>query len=327
MKDLKGRRLLRQPPGPVARVTWLTLFYLVLWPMIKALELFGRWPRLASRGMARMAERMKPYEPNEHDVLVCSYFKTGTNWTMQIATQVAFRGRGEFEHIHDVVPWLELPPNNRFVVPMSDETARAQAPTGLRVIKTHLGLRQLGYDPRPRYICVARDPKDVFVSSYHFIRAVMLGPATPSVEKWLDLYLSEDTFCGSWAEHLQGGWEKRHEPNVLFLTYEEMRRDLRTTVERIAELMGVQLASDELDACVHRSSYEYMKSAGHKFDTVGMSPPWAKARGSMIRRGKSGGADELITPAQQRRIDDYWRAELERLGSDFPYDEAFGRAT
>ena len=30
---------------------------------------------------------------------------------------------------------------------------------------------------------------------------------------------------------------------------------------------------------------------------------------------------ELITPAQARRIDEYFIAELKRLGSDFPYEE------
>ena len=29
-------------------------------------------------------------------------------------------------------------------------------------------------------------------------------------------------------------------------------------------------------------------------------------------------------PAQQQQIDDHCRAELKRLGCDFPYDAAFG---
>ena len=31
-------------------------------------------------------------------------------------------------------------------------------------------------------------------------------------------------FIYKWA--LRGYWEKRHEPNILFITYEEMKRDL-----------------------------------------------------------------------------------------------------
>jgi len=44
----------------------------------------------------------------------------------------------------------------------------------------------------------------------------------------------------------------------------------------------------------------------------------------MMRAGKSGGSGELLTPAQQRFIDDWCGAELVRLGCDFPYDETYG---
>jgi hypothetical protein len=316
----------RRPPRPWARALGTVFAYAVLWPITRLLELFGVWPRAISRAMARMSERFTGYAPNEHDVLVCSYFKTGTNWTMQIATQIAFRGKAEFEHIHDVVPWLELPDDIGYAVSMKDEKPRLSAPTGLRVIKTHLPMSKLVYSPRARYIWVVRDPKDVFVSSYHFTRSTMLGPLMPSVRKWLDLYLSEDTFIGSWAEHLQGGWSHRDRDNVLFLTFEEMKKDLPGTVSRIAKLMGVELTSEEFEAVVRQSTYAHMKSIGDKFDTFGLSPPWAAPKGAMVRRGQSGTASELLTPADQTRIDDYWRAELQRIGSDFPYDESFCRA-
>ena len=41
----------------------------------------------------------------------------------------------------------------------------------------------------------------------------------------------------------------------------------------------------------------------------------------MIRKGSQGGSSELLTQAQQRRIDEYFIAELARLGSDFPYEK------
>ena len=33
--------------------------------------------------------------------------QSGTNWLMQITYQIATRGEGDFEHIHEVVPWIE----------------------------------------------------------------------------------------------------------------------------------------------------------------------------------------------------------------------------
>jgi hypothetical protein len=65
-----------------------------------------------------------------------------------------------------------------------------------------------------------------------------------------------------------------------------------------------------------------MKMIGHKFDSPGA--PWASTQGTMMRRGERGASGELLSAEQQRRIDDYWRAELERIGCDFPYDTAFG---
>ncbi len=44
----------------------------------------------------------------------------------------------------------------------------------------------------------------------------------------------------------------------------------------------------------------------------------------MIRRGVSGGSSELLSSEQKRFIDTHSKADLERLGSDFPYDDVWG---
>lgn len=315
-------RLRRKPPPRWSRLPLKVLFYGIGFPLTRLLALFGRWPRALSSWMARMLARAAAYKPTERDVLVCSYFKTGTNWTMQIALQVAHRGEAHFEHIHDLVPWIDVHPRARFAVPATDDSLWQGCPTGLRIIKTHAGFDHLAYNPAARYIWVVRDPKDVFVSSYHFIRSVTLGRLMPTREQWLELFLSPHTLFGSWARHVDSGWRNRHRGNVLFLTYEEMKADLPAAVQKIAALMRVDLSAAELDRVVEQSSYAHMKSIGHKFDMIEM--PWTKARGAMVRRGERGSADELLDAVQKRRIDDYWRAELKQLGSDFPYDERFG---
>jgi len=143
----------------------------------------------------------------------------------------------------------------------------------------------------------------------------------PTVEHWVAYALSPD-WPDSWAEHLAGWWAVRREPNVLFITYEDLKRDHAGMVRKIAEFMGVDLTPAELAAVVEQSTFASMKAAQHKFEPE-LMVPWGK-EGAMMRRGASGGSSELLTADQQRRIDEHCRGELVRLGCDFPYDAEYG---
>jgi hypothetical protein len=274
--------------------------------------------RVVSRNINnRMEKAFTGYEPKANDVFVCSYFKAGTNWTMQIAYQIANRGAGEYQNIHDVIPWPDAP-IKALAVPLS-ETSEKNSITGLRVIKTHSLAYSMPYSRDAKYICVVRDPKDVFVSSYHYVRSVVLGNLMPTVATWLDIFLSKVAMHDQWADFLCGYWKWRDRPNVLFLTYEEMKDDLAGTIRRIADLTGVSLTPEESDRICHASSYAHMKSIGDKF-YPGRITPFSLKSGQMIRSGEKGKSDELLSIYQQKRIDDYCRRALQRLGCDFPYD-------
>jgi hypothetical protein len=43
----------------------------------------------------------------------------------------------------------------------------------------------------------------------------------------------------------------------------------------------------------------------------------------IIRKGKTGSGSDLFSEEQLARVDSFCKAELKRLGSDFPYDEIF----
>ncbi len=42
----------------------------------------------------RKRQAFAGYTPDQHDVVVCTYAKSGTNWLPQVVTQVAHLGRG-----------------------------------------------------------------------------------------------------------------------------------------------------------------------------------------------------------------------------------------
>ncbi|HZF31268.1 MAG TPA: sulfotransferase domain-containing protein [Gammaproteobacteria bacterium] len=301
-------------------LSYLPLYLLVV-PLSWTFEVTGGWKRLV-RGRGAVFGAFDDYRAKAGDVFACAGFKSGTTWLLQIATQIAHRGAAEFADIHHVVPWPDCPPTHKaHLVPLDDPSPLARSPTGRRVIKTHLPFDAVPYSAEAFYIGLVRDPKDACVSSYHFMRSMLFGPAMPSVAAWVEMFVQPDFAPVGWAGHLQSYWRMRDRPNVLFLTYEELKRDCAAGIRRIAGFMGVELTSTELAEVERRSSFAYMKQEQHRFNP-GHVVPWGSAGGYMIRRGERGGSGEL-TEKQRRRIDDACRAQLLALECDFPYDQAF----
>jgi hypothetical protein len=267
----------------------------------------------------RKAKVFAGYEPSERDVFVATFPKSGTNWAMQLAAQIAWRGRAEFEHIHELAAW----PEAMFagIVPLRDPGPADRSPTHKRVIKTAIDAPFVPYREEATYVSVIRDPKDVFVSAYHFLFGVFDLFDDITLEEWLALFLSPEFPGGSWAQHTASWWALRERPNVCVLQFAEMKRDLPGAVRRVAEAMRVELTEDELGRVVEQCSFEHMQRNEPRF-----APPrmrFTRRSATMVRAGKVGGSGELLTRTQQAAIDRYFQAELTRLGSHFPYAEVF----
>ena len=319
-----------QPPPLPMQYLFGTLIEGVMGPLIRFQERRGNAVKFFSRQHDMMEKRTRKknpflkYTPGAQDVFVMTYAKSGTNWMMQIAHQLIHRGRGDYQHLHDLVPWPDttIMPlfMKRYAIPIEQATHWQQAPERMRVIKTHYNWDLLPYSDQAKYIAVIRDPKDVFVSNYVFVRDGVYGRAMPTLDTWYELFLSAHfPLGGSWAVNTAGYWAERHRPNVMITSFKAMKRDLRGTVADVARFLGIDAPDALVDEVTRLASFDYMKQNDHKY-AMGQTVPWRKP-GSMIRKGTQGGSSEMLSLERQREIDRHFMAELERLGSDFPYRE------
>jgi hypothetical protein len=324
----------RKPPSLIER--WGSCFLLdyVAPPMVRAAERAGRLDRLlwkwSDRRQRHMARRnpFRGYTPQKQDVFVMTYAKSGTNWVMQIVWQLIHHCQKDFDHIHSVVPWPDAVTNTRtmrnYAIPLDMATEWRTEPERKRIIKTHLNWELVPYSEQARYIAVLRDPKDVFVSSYIFIRDFFFGAAMPSVDTMFRMFVNGKALTGgSWAANAAGYWAQRHRSNVLILSFASMKRDLEGTVRKIAAFLDIHVSNEIIQEVCRRSSFEYMKAIDERFAPY-RGVPWRK-HGRMMRSGQQGRSSELLSAEQQEQIDRSCVAELKREGSDLPYDEICGR--
>jgi hypothetical protein len=319
----------RKPPPLAAQIVLGLFMDGFMRPMIRFQERRGGAVKMMGRFAAQQHARLRKgnpfrgYQPGPQDVFVMTYAKSGTNWMMQIAHQLIHHGQSDYDHLHDLVPWPDttaIPFLKKYAIPLGEATAWQQAPERLRVIKTHFDFEMLPDSDQAKYIAVIRDPKDIFVSNYLFVRDGVYGPAMPKVETWLELFLTPQfPIGGSWAVNTAGYWAQRHRPNVLIASFKEMKRDLRGVVLKVADFLKIDVSDAVIDEVCRKSSFEYMKAIDEKF-AIGKMIAWREP-GAMIRTGKQGGSSEMLSREQQQRIDQYFIAELKRLGSDFPYEE------
>src|SRR5262249_33527906 len=166
------------------------------------------------------------YMPRANDVFIVTYPRSGTTWMQMILYQLTTDGRMDFPHIAEYCPWFER----------SRRSARGfETRPSPRLFKTHLPYRQIPKGPC-NDLYVLPDGKDVAVSYSHLYRAY--NDFEGMFAEFFDRFVRGKVEFGSWFRHVRGWWEHRHDPNVLFLTYEELTRDLEGCLHRIIAHCG-----------------------------------------------------------------------------------------
>jgi aryl sulfotransferase len=217
------------------------------------------------------SRRWRDFEPREDDIVVCTPPKCGTTWTQTIVASLLWPD-GDFPRpILEMSPWIdcEIDPIDRIL-------ARLRAQQHRRFIKTHTPLDGIPLTAELKYVCVARDGRDAFMSMCNHLErfrddvrdglnARVEGEGIPMMLPWTgDVH----AFFPVWLmklgllEHAATFWEHRRDPNVLLVHYNDLKADLGAEMSRIAEFLGIDVPAAKWPAVVGRCTFESMQAHG-----------------------------------------------------------------
>ena len=208
------------------------------------------------------------------DIFVCTPAKSGTTWMQAIVASLLWPDGNAPGVIGTMSPWIDA----RFD-PVSVVLDRLEAQTHRRFIKTHTPPDGIPWFPTGSYIVVGRDGRNAFMSFDNHIAymrpdafndgedAPALPPYTGDVHQLFEFWLADATNLKTIAQW----WERRHEPNVLLVHYNDMQADLEGEMRRVAAFLQIEVASEAWPAVVARCTFDSMRQRSEEiadFDRV-----------------------------------------------------------
>ncbi len=255
----------------------------------------------------------------EGDVWLVTALKSGTTLTQEILKFLL--GQTASDNPLQAVPWLEVSARVPMIgLPISVANS-IPSTNGHRFWKSHWLPRDhlAPNGGKSKFIYVARNGLDVCVSFFHHIRGFPLyeyaGDLNDFFEKFMDDGRTLD--FGSWWEHVGAWWRRRNDADVLFLFFEDLVREPRANIAKIAAFVGIELDAARLDLIVHETSFEQMKKRPLFYDLVRL--PDATP---FLRKGVAGEGKAVLSADQVRRFEDKCKAFFVGDLSDFPWQRA-----
>ncbi|XP_065871544.1 flavonol sulfotransferase-like [Euphorbia lathyris] len=265
--------------------------------------------------------------PQPTDIFLATTPKSGTTWLKALAFAIKTRTQfinNDSDHDspllstlpHDILPFIEF-------VYAYGKNRDPQNP----LLATHVPFHSLPksiLNSNSKIIYMCRDPKDVLVSQYIFTSKH--GDA--EIIAFEEVY---EKFCdgvsnyGPFWDHVLGYWKASLEfpDRVLFMKYEDLKKDNCFYVKKMADFMGCGFTVDEekqgivekvIELCSfeHLSKLDVNKSAENRGDGI-----LTRGNESYFRKGKVGDWANYLRPEMAQRIDQITCQKFSGTGLSF----------
>ncbi|XP_013794136.2 sulfotransferase 1C2-like [Limulus polyphemus] len=246
------------------------------------------------------------YKPRDDDIFVVTFPKCGTTWTQHIVHNILNKGETfkSFDDVQKRSPFIEM---------VGPKIVKNMIRPG--AIKTHLPFHMCPYSPNAKYIYVTRNPRDCCVSFYHHTK---MFPGYQfqggSFDDFFEVFINGETEWGDYFDHLLSGYEHKNDPNVCFITYEEMKEDTKAAVLKLAKFLGPQygdtLESDDeiMLKILDHTSIKFMKRFNEDMKLFYSNTDETNLNGTeslkvdFVRKGAVGDWKNYFSPVQSKRL-------------------------
>ncbi|XP_059638490.1 flavonol sulfotransferase-like [Cornus florida] len=192
------------------------------------------------------------FEAQPSDILVSSVPKSGTTWLKALTYAIVTRARFDPS---TTSPLLTTMPHECIPTVEGDlfHNSTNRDPQ-LPLVATHIPYTSLPksiMDSGCKIVYIFRDPKDAFVSLWHFAGRYIAPKDHREeycpLEEAFKLFCKGMSFYGPYWDHVIGYWKASLEwpGRVLILKYEDVMRDTEFHVKRLAEFMGYGFSLEE----------------------------------------------------------------------------------
>jgi aryl sulfotransferase len=254
-----------------------------------------------------------PFRPG--DIVISTRSKTGTTWVQMICALLIFQTSELPDQLGSLSPWLD-----HTIAPRDEVVARLESQRHRRFIKTHTPLDGIPLDPGATYIVTARHPLDMAVSLFHqsdnIDRAAVRrltgqpapeataapAPPRPPLSERLMRWVDRDTDPRADMDglpglmwHLSDAWNRRGQPNVVLVHYDDLCADLEGQMRGLASLLGIDVPEAAWPELVRAAGFDSMRAGASR---VVPSPGVLKSSEAFFRRGTSGNGAEILTPGE-----------------------------
>ncbi|XP_037092688.1 sulfotransferase 1A1-like [Pollicipes pollicipes] len=209
------------------------------------------------------------------DVWIVTLPKCGTTWTQEMVWLI--KNDCDYESAKcllcpDRYHFLEIPA--LMATHVREEIRNGDNPVSKRLmfspiqerpkpwfVKTHLPLHLCPPTllDTAKVIYVARNPKDVCVSYFSHLKMFKERDPDMTMDNFARLFIAGEVSLLPFFPHVLEAWNLRHKPNMLFLFFEDMKRDLRGSISKVADFLGKSLTEEQLDGLESHLHFSSMK--------------------------------------------------------------------